>query len=72
MPDIVPSENRTLGWSVLEWTANYLQQPDGPNAGQPWEFTTEQAKIILRWYEIDRQGRFVYRRGVLRRMKGWG
>jgi hypothetical protein len=71
-PDTVPSEDRTLGWSVLEWTATYLQQPDGPNAGQPWEFTTEQAKIVLRWYAIGPDGRFLYRRGVLRRMKGWG
>jgi len=71
-PDVVPPEDRTLGWAVLEWTADNLTQPDGPNAGQPWEFTTEQAKIILRWYEVNDEGRFVHRRGVLRRMKGWG
>lgn len=71
-PDIVPPDNRTLGWQVLEWTAEYLNQPDGPAAGQPWEYTTEQVKIILRWYEIDERGRFIHRRGVLRRMKGWG
>ena len=71
-PDDVPPENRTLGWQVLAWTADYLQQPDGPMAGRPWEFTTEQAKIVLRWYAIDDQGKFVFRRGVLRRMKGWG
>jgi hypothetical protein len=70
--DGVPDENRTLGWNVLAWTAEYLQQPDGPNAGQPWLFTDEQARIVLRLYEIDDHGRFVYRRGVLRRMKGWG
>lgn len=70
--DIIPPDNRTLGWSVLEWSADYLQQPDGPAAGQPWHYTPEQVRIILRWYEIDERGRFLYRRGVLRRMKGWG
>lgn len=71
-PDKVPGPTRTLGWAVLGWTAEYLRQPDGPRAGEPWEFTPEQARIVLRWYEIDAKGRFVHRRGVLRRMKGWG
>lgn len=57
---------------MLEWSAEYLTQPDGPNAGEPWEYTREQVRIILNWYEIDAQGRFVHRRGVIRRMKGWG
>jgi hypothetical protein len=72
IPDTVPAENRTLGWAVLEWTAEWLQQPDGTHAGEPWTYTDEQARFILRWYEIDSDGRFVVRRGVLRRMKGWG
>lgn len=72
LPDWVPDENRTLGWAVLEWSANYLSQPDGPLAGQPWEFTAEQVRVLLRWYAVDDAGRFLYRRGVLRRMKGWG
>lgn len=63
---------RTLGWEILGWTKEYLLQPDGPEAGEPWHFTDEQAMFILNWYEIDRQGRFVYRYGMLRRMKGWG
>jgi hypothetical protein len=49
-----------------------LLQPDGPSAGEPWVFTDEQARIVLRWYQIDARGRFAFRRGVLRRMKGWG
>jgi len=72
LPDIAPEENRTIGWSVLEWTASWLNQPDGPEAGEPWTFTDEQARIVLRWFEIDADGRFIARRGVLRRMKGWG
>ena len=54
------------------WTMEYLQQPDGPGAGDPWVYTDEQLRMLLRWYEIDEHGKFVYRRGVVRRMKGWG
>lgn len=62
----------TLGWKVLEWTDEYLLQPDGPNAGQPWEFTPEQIRFVANWYAVDAAGRFIYRKGMLRRMKGWG
>lgn len=63
---------RTLGWEVLAWTAEYLRQPDGPNAGQQWRYTDEQARFILWWFAVDEHGRFVYRYGMLRRVKGWG
>lgn len=63
---------RTLGWEVLAWTAEYLRQPDGPDAGRPWRYTPEQARFILWWFAIDDAGRFVYRYGMLRRVKGWG
>jgi phage terminase large subunit-like protein len=63
---------RTLGWQVLQWTADYLLQPDGPNAGEPWRFTPEQARFVLWWYAIDERGRFLYRYGMFRRMKGHG
>lgn len=62
----------TLGWDVLGWTAKWLLQPDGPDAGTPWRATVEQARFLLWWYAIDDHGRFAYRSGVLRRMKGWG
>ena len=71
-PDTVPKETRTLGWPVLEWMAEYLTQPDGPDAGSPLQLTREQVRILLRWYAIDARSRFLYRRGVLRRCKGWG
>lgn len=72
IPDTVPPANRTLGWAILEWSLDYLIQPDGPSAGDPWEYSDEQVRILLRWYAIDANGRFVFRNGVLRRMKGWG
>lgn len=63
---------RTLGWQVLAWTAANLRQPDGPNAGDAWNYTNEQARFVLWWYAVDEHGRFIYRRGMLRRLKGWG
>lgn len=63
---------KTLGWDVISWAAETLLQPDGPNSGQPWQWTPEQARLLLWWYAVDDYGRFTYRRGVLRRMKGWG
>lgn len=71
-PEGRPDDSRTLGWEVLKWTAEYLQQPDGPNAGQPWIFTDEQARFVLWWYAIDDRGRFLNRYGMFRRMKGHG
>jgi hypothetical protein len=68
----LPAPNRTLGWGVLDWSTQWLLQPDGPDAGNPWKYTTEQAQMVLVWYEVDEVGRFLRRRGVIRRMKGWG
>lgn len=62
----------TLGWQILAWSAQYLLQPDGPNAGEPFVFTREQVRLILWWYAIDERGRFLFTSGVIRRMKGWG
>lgn len=71
-PSHYPSEAETLGWDVLAWTAEFLRQPDGPNAGEPWRYTREQTRFILWWFAVDPAGRFVYRYGMLRRVKGWG
>lgn len=59
---------RTLGWQVAEWCAEYLLAEDGG----PWRFTLEQLRFILHWYAVDDAGRFTHRKGVLQRMKGWG
>jgi hypothetical protein len=71
-PEGFPAENRTLVWSILEWQLEYLIQPDGPEAGSQWKLTPEQLRFYAWWYAVSDQGRFVYRRGVLRRIKGWG
>lgn len=62
----------TLGWEVLGWCAKWLRQPDGPDSGQAWKFTPEQARFILWWFAVDERGRWVYDYAHLRRSKGWG
>ncbi|GAB1641753.1 terminase [Krasilnikovia sp. MM14-A1259] len=63
---------KTLGWGVAEWIEDWLLQPDGDDAGTPYRLTREQLNFVLWFYAVDERGRFVYRRAVLRRAKGWG
>ena len=62
----------TLAWQAFGWTTRYLQQPDGPDAGGVLSFTNEQARFLAWWYAIDETGRFLFRNGMFRRMKGHG
>ncbi len=59
---------RTLGWDVLGWCGTELQH----RQGVPWRFTLEQARFVLWWYAVDADGRWLFRDGVLQRLKGWG
>src|SRR5690242_10320196 len=70
LPDSLPEFS--LGLGVLNWCSANIRQPDGPDAGGEWWFTPEQARFVVWWYAVDHRGRFTFRRGVLRRMKGWG
>ncbi|MGB0972700.1 MAG: hypothetical protein ACPGVG_17345, partial [Mycobacterium sp.] len=63
---------KTLGWGVLNWWAKYVKTPGGTDAGSPFLPTLEQARFVLWWYAVDEHGKYAYREGVLRRMKGWG
>lgn len=63
---------KTLGWDGILWIETFLGQPDGDTAGEPYRLTPEQVNFLLYFYALDVDGRFVYRRGVLRRSKGWG
>ncbi|WP_382748334.1 terminase [Streptomyces showdoensis] len=59
----------TLGWHALAWTATYLQH----YVGAPWRYTPEQARLTLWWYAMDpATDRFLWRDGVIQRLKGWG
>jgi hypothetical protein len=62
----------TLGWGVVEFIETWLIQPDGDDAGDPFRLTPEQINFILWFYAVDINGRWRFRRGVLRRSKGWG
>ncbi|MEU7570322.1 terminase [Micromonospora sp. NPDC049240] len=59
---------RTIGWQIAGWCSEYLLA----EGGGPWRFTAEQLRFVLWWYAVDENGRFIYRTGVLQRMKGWG
>lgn len=59
---------RTLGWHAIEWASEWLQHEDG----SPWSYTAEQMRFLLWWYAVDENGRWIYRDGVLQRLKGWG
>ena len=62
----------TLGYEVLAWAESFLAQPDGLLAGEPWQWTNTQARIVLWWYAIDPQGRWIFRRGQIVLPKGSG
>lgn len=74
MPWRGPTERKpypSLGWLILEWMYEYLPSPSDTDA--PLVLTDEQARIVLRWYEIDPATEdFVHRRGRLEMAKGWG
>lgn len=70
IPDGIPE--LTLGWEGIRWATKYLKQPDGPNAGQRWEFIESQVRFILWWYSLNEQGRWLFYHGVRRYPKGAG
>lgn len=62
----------TLGWGVLAWGEEFLAQPDGDCAGDPWQWTPTQARLVAWWYAVDRAGRWLFRRGQVVLPKGSG
>lgn len=73
MPEYLTPENTpSLGWALLDWYETYLRVPSGKDYGRPLRLTDEQARFVIQWYQVDRRGRFLYRRGASRRVKGWG
>jgi hypothetical protein len=70
LPQDVPK--LTLGWEAVKWATKYLRQPNGPNAGERFEFVPSQLRFLLHWYALDESGEWLYRRGVRRLAKGSG
>lgn len=70
IPDGIP--RLTLGWEAIRWATMYLRQPDGPNAGNRWEFVESQVRFLLWWYSLREDTRWEYYHGVRRFAKGYG
>lgn len=61
----------SLGWGFLDWTFAHL--PDPRDDTKPFIYTDEQARRIIRWFEIHPiTGEYVYARMILEESKGWG
>ena len=70
LPDGLPE--RTLGYWVAAWMIDNLTQPNGPKAGNAFQPTPGQINFLLHFYEVDENGRFLYRHGVRRLAKDPG
>lgn len=63
----------TLGWELARFAAKWLRLPgEGEDSFRPFTLTDEQLRFALWFYAIDKTGRFIYRRALLQRLKGWG
>jgi hypothetical protein len=73
----------TLGYQFWSWvrgypdengncTPNLLSSESTEEKPEPFTPTFEQYRFVLWWYAIDVRGRWLFRRGVLQRLKGWG
>lgn len=61
----------SLGWGFLDWTYAYL--PDPRDDTKPFIYTDEQARRIVRWFEIHPiTGDYLYDTLILEESKGWG
>lgn len=70
LPDGIPE--LTLGYEAARWAVKYLRQPNGPQAGNRFEFTEGQMRYLLHWYALNPDGSWVYHYGVRRLAKGSG
>lgn len=62
----------TLGWEAVRFATKYLRQPNGPQAGERFQFVESQLRFILWWYALDADGQWLFRRAVRRLAKGSG
>lgn len=61
---------KSLGPVVARWITKNLPDPADPT--QPFRLVPWQIDVVNRWYAVDGQGRFIYRRGAARAPKGAG
>lgn len=70
LPEGLP--DLTLGWEVVRWATKYLKQPNGPRAGQRFEFTDSQIRFLLWFYAVNESGEWLFHHAVRRLAKGSG
>lgn len=70
LPEGLPA--LTLGWEVVRWATKYLKQPNGPRAGQRFEFTDSQIRFLLWFYAVNDSGEWLFHHAVRRLAKGSG
>lgn len=62
----------TLGYEAAAWAHEWLIQPNGPRAGQPFRLTFDQFRFLAWWYALDEDGQWLFNHGVRRLAKGSG
>lgn len=62
----------SAGPEVLAWAECTLTQPDGEHAGEPWRWTSSQARFVSWWYALDDAGNYLWRRAQVVLPKGAG
>lgn len=70
LPETLPE--LTLGFEAAKWAMKYLRQPNGPHAGERFNFTPGQMRFLLHWYALNEDGSWIYHYGVRRLAKGSG
>jgi hypothetical protein len=67
-----PGEFPTLGFEIAEWIQEWCAQPDGEHRGDPFTLTDPQLDWLIRWYRLNEDGSFRFRRGQLVQPQKWG
>ena len=66
------SEVLSLGYDVADWIEANCVIPDGERMGERYKLTHEMLVFLRDFYEVDANGAFKYRRGLLVRPQKWG
>lgn len=72
LPEFPHGQIPTLGYIAIGWAERNLRQPNGPTAGQPWQFQPDQVNFLLWAYALDSDARWLFNHLVRRLAKGSG
>ena len=72
LPEFPHGHIPTIGYAVCDWVERNLIQPNGPTAGKPFRYTSDQVNFMLWAYALDRDARFLFNHLVRRLAKGSG